>query len=201
VPSFPRHILFGAAPTIAGRSRQRPCDTHHGPQCPRLRHDPYSRQRLCLSHDPKSTAASTQESSTQERNVDIRHASRREQCSKARFYVRASNSGSLAIFAAIRRASSRVSQLGLRIVCPAHPRNKGKPISARRARLLCRERTRECLARRRDCFSAGPGEGRREAAFGELCHGHECCSRRSKAGGFMNRLLIIGLLVMFTLPL
>ena len=43
--------------------------------------------------------------------------------------------------------------------------------------------------------------GRREAAFGELCHGHECCSRSGKAGGFMNRLLIIGLLVMFTLPL
>ena len=104
MPSFPRHILFGGAPTIAGRSRQRPCDTHHGPQCPRLRHGPYSRQRLCLSHDPKSlTAASTQESSTQDRNVNIRHASRREQCSKARFYVRTSNSGSLAMFAAIRR--------------------------------------------------------------------------------------------------
>jgi hypothetical protein len=43
--------------------------------------------------------------------------------------------------------------------------------------------------------------GRREAAFGELGHGHECCSRSGKAGGFMNRLLIIGLLVMFTLPL
>ena len=77
VPSFPRHILFGSAPTIAGRSGQCPCDTHHRPQCPRLRHGPHSRQRLCLSHDPKSlTAASTQESSTQERNVDIRHASR-----------------------------------------------------------------------------------------------------------------------------
>jgi hypothetical protein len=59
--------------------------------------------------------------------------------------VRASNSGSLAIFAAIRRASSRVSQLGLRIVCPAHPRNKGKPISAWRARLLCRERQRDAV--------------------------------------------------------
>ena len=33
----------------------------------------------------------------------MRVEERREQCSKARFYVRASNSGSLAMFAAIRR--------------------------------------------------------------------------------------------------
>ena len=85
-----------------------PCIHHeaHSRRCPRLRHGPHSRQRLCLSHDPKSLiAASTKNSSTQERNVNIRHASQRERCSKARFYVRVSNFGSVAMFAANRCAS------------------------------------------------------------------------------------------------
>jgi hypothetical protein len=65
--------------TILAHSRQWPCIHHeaHSRRCPRLRHGPHSRQRLCLSHDPKSLiAASTKESSTQERNVNIRRASR-----------------------------------------------------------------------------------------------------------------------------
>jgi hypothetical protein len=41
----------------------------------------------------------------------------------------------------------------------------------------------------------------RRWAFGELCHGMSVALTLVKPGGFMNRLRIIGLLVMFTLPL
>ena len=83
-------------------SRRSPC----------LPHDPYSRRSPCLPHDPKPLTAA----STQERRVNIRHVSRENAASfslalndcTAHFR---SYSGSLAILAAIRRASSFVSSL------------------------------------------------------------------------------------------
>jgi hypothetical protein len=75
-----------ARQTVFAHSRRSPCirrDTHHAPQCPRLRHDPHSRQSPCLRHDPHSRQRpcflhdpkSLTAVSTQKRNVDIRHVS------------------------------------------------------------------------------------------------------------------------------
>ena len=76
--------------------RLRPCirhGPHHAPQCPRRPRDRHLRWLPCLLEDPKPLTAAM----TQERSVNIRHASRGDGCD---------SSGSLAIFAAIRRAAN-----------------------------------------------------------------------------------------------
>jgi hypothetical protein len=64
VPSFPRRILFGSAPTIAG----------HSGQCPCIRDDPYSRQSPCLPDNPYRRQSLHRDPPC---NVNIRHVSSR----------------------------------------------------------------------------------------------------------------------------
>src|SRR5262249_61946035 len=76
-PSFLRRLTFiSTAATIAGMPvRSRPSirhDIQHTPQCSRRPHHRHSRLRPYLPHDPKSLTPG----STQERNANIRHASK-----------------------------------------------------------------------------------------------------------------------------
>jgi hypothetical protein len=92
-------------------SRQHPCicrDNHHLRRSPlRPRHQ-HSRQHPCFPHDPNPKSLTA--TSTQERSVAIRHASR-----KNGSFHQPKNSGSLATFAAIRRAYHRFRKVFIMI--------------------------------------------------------------------------------------